>query len=85
MQQLHYSFPKPVIIRFFNCAIFVNPREHNPPHFHIRMNDGREVLVEIEILAIHSSGVPRREIREALEWAVTNRGLLLDKFKEYNP
>lgn len=49
------------------------------------MNDGREILVEIETLAIHSSGVPRREIREALAWAATNRGLLLEKFKEYNP
>lgn len=78
-------FPMPIIIRFSNCAIYVNAREHNPPHFHIRMNDGREVLVEIETLAIHSSGVPRREIRNALEWAVTNRDLLLERFKEYNP
>ena len=75
----------PVIIRFFNCTIYVNAREHNPPHFHIRMNDGREVLVEIETLEILSSGVPRREVRKALEWAMTNRDLLLDKFKEYNP
>jgi len=50
----------PVIHRFFNCAIFINPREHNPPHFHIRMNDGREVLVEIATLELLSSAVARR-------------------------
>lgn len=75
----------PVIIRFFNCAIFINPREHNPPHFHIRMNDGREVLVEIDTLDVLSEGVPRREIKEALDWAETHRDLLRAKFKEYNP
>jgi Domain of unknown function (DUF4160) len=75
----------PVLIRFFNCAIFINPREHNPPHFHIRMNDGREVLVEIETLAIHSAEVSRRAIREALDWAAANRDFLIEKFKEYNP
>jgi hypothetical protein len=75
----------PVIFRFFNCAIFINPREHNPPHFHIRMNDGREVLVEIATLEFLSSSVARREILEALAWAGNNRALLAEKFKEYNP
>ncbi|WP_298437367.1 DUF4160 domain-containing protein [Geobacter sp.] len=52
----------PVLHRFFNCAIFVNPREHNPPHFHIRMNDGREALVGIDGLEMLSAGIARREI-----------------------
>lgn len=75
----------PVIFRFFNCAIFINLREHNPPHFHIRMNDGREVLVEIVTLELLPSSVARREISEALVWAENNRALLAVKFKEYNP
>lgn len=75
----------PVIHRFFNCAIFLNPREHNPPHFHIRMNDGREVLVEIATLELLSSAVARREIPEALAWSENNRALLAEKFREYNP
>ena len=74
----------PVIQRFSNCAIFIYPREHNPQHFHIRMNDGREVLVEIITLTV-SAGVPRREIAEALEWAENHRVLLAAQFKEYNP
>ncbi len=75
----------PLIIRFLNCAIYVNTRDHNPPHFHIRTNDGRDALVEIETMAIVSHRVSRREVKEALEWANNNRSLLSVKFKEYNP
>jgi hypothetical protein len=75
----------PVIQRFFACALYINPREHNPPHFHLRTNDGREALVAIATLELLSSSVTRREIAEALSWAETNRDLLIAKFKEYNP
>jgi hypothetical protein len=75
----------PVIHRFANCAICINPREHNPPHFHVRMNDGREALVAIATLELLSSAVTRREIAEALAWAESHRALLAAKFKEYNP
>jgi hypothetical protein len=74
----------PVIQRFSACAICILPREHNPPHFHVRMNDGREALVEIATLGLLSSDVSRREIAEALSWADLNRELLLAKFEEYN-
>ena len=75
----------PAIYRFHNCGIFINPREHNLPHFHIRMNDGREVLVEIGTMTILSSAVAHREITEALRWAKENAALLAAKFEEYNP
>lgn len=75
----------PLIQRFLNCAIFVNTRDHNPPHFHLRMSDGREVLVGIADLEILSHDVSKREIKDALSWAAQNKELLLTKFKEYNP
>lgn len=74
----------PLIERFLNCAIFVNTRDHNPPHFHVRMSDGREVLVGIADLSILSENVSKREIKDALRWAADNRELLFTKFKEYN-
>jgi len=85
VQSLHYSKAMPIIHRFANCAIVINPREHNPPHFHIRMNDGREVLVEIGSLELLTATVARREILDALAWAEKNCILLAEKFKEYNP
>jgi len=75
----------PVIYRFSTCAILIYPREHNPPHFHVRSNDGREALVEIATLELLSYGIPRRELKEVLSWAEANRLVLKDKFKEYNP
>jgi hypothetical protein len=75
----------PIIQRFLNCAIYINTRDHNPPHFHVRTNDGRDALVEIESFKIRSYDVRRRDISEALAWAADCRDLLLAKFKEYNP
>jgi len=74
----------PTIKRFANCRICINPDEHNPPHFHVVLNDGRECLVEITELTMFGN-VPFREIRAAMEWAERNRELLFSKFKEYNP
>lgn len=75
----------PLIQRFLNCAIYINTRDHNPPHFHVRTADGREALVEIETFKIRSKEVGRRDIDDALTWAMDHGDLLLAKFKEYNP
>lgn len=75
----------PVIYRFLSCVVYINTRDHNPPHFHIRMNDGRDALVEIETMEILSHGISQREIKEALNWAADNRDMLIAKFREYNP
>jgi hypothetical protein len=48
------------------------------------MNDGREAWVDIVTLEILQGSVPCREIKDALEWALNNKALLLAKFKEYN-
>ncbi len=75
----------PILRRFLACVFYLNTRDHNPPHFHIRMNDGREALVEIETMVMHSRGISRREIKEALDWVADNREMLIAKFREYNP
>ena len=74
----------PLLQRFLNCAIYINTRDHNPPHFHVRMSDGREAWVDIVTLEILHGSLLRREIRDALKWATDNRELLLAKFKEYD-
>jgi hypothetical protein len=37
----------PVLSRFYGIIVFMNFRDHEPPHFHARYGD-MEVLVEIE-------------------------------------
>ena len=45
------------------------------------MTDGMHGLIDIVMLEIIHGSVPRREIKDALEWALGNRTLLLAKFK----
>jgi len=75
----------PQIQRFPTSAIRINPDDHNPPHFHVIMKDGRETMVAIADLAILRGGVPTRLFADALEWAARHRDLLLAKWKEFNP
>lgn len=72
----------PVIKRFNNCAIRINFKDHAPPHFHIVMNDGREVWVKIETLEVIYGKIPQREVVEALVWAKAHQSLLIAKFEE---
>lgn len=59
--------------------------DHLPPHFHVRMNDGREVLVEIATLEMLRGSAARRELLEALAWAKLMQPWLAEKWKELNP
>jgi len=72
----------PTIKRFPDCKVLLNPKDHNPPHFHVRMNDGREAWVAIATLEILHGRVSRREIAEVLAWAAECRDELLSQFEE---
>lgn len=59
--------------------------DHLPPHFHVRMNNGREALVEIGALAVLRGNMAQRELAEAMAWATANRAALAAMWKELNP
>lgn len=71
--------------RLPTCTITLYAGDHLPPHFHVRMQDGREALVEIANLTVLSGRIARRELAAALEWATENRALLSAKWEELNP
>lgn len=56
--------------------------DHTPPHFHVRLNDGREAFVAIDSLEILFGKVSEREIADALSWAGQNQTALLNAFME---
>ncbi len=60
----------------------INLRDQAPPHFHIVMNDGREVWVRIDTTEIIRGKVAMREVAEVLVWAKSNRAFLAAKFEE---
>ena len=72
----------PVIKRFTNCLLRINLKDHAPPHFHIVMNDGREVWVRIDTTEIIHGKVAMREVAEVLDWAKSNHAFLTAKFEE---
>jgi hypothetical protein len=53
--------------------------------FHVRLQDGREALIEIASLSVLSGRIARRELVAALDWAVENQALLSAKWEELNP
>jgi hypothetical protein len=56
----------PVISRFFGIVVFMNYRDHNPPHFHARYQD-QEVIVEIES-GLVTGVMSRRALGLIFEW-----------------
>lgn len=51
----------PVISRFFDIAIVIYHRDHEPPHFHVKYG-GAEATVEIET-GVTVGGLSRRVIQ----------------------
>jgi hypothetical protein len=56
----------PVISRFFGIVIFMNWRDHAPPHFHARYGDD-EIVVEIEDGNVTGT-MTRRALAMVEEW-----------------
>ncbi|WP_308445344.1 DUF4160 domain-containing protein [Pseudomonas sp. PAGU 2196] len=84
-----YTRLMPTIHRLSNCSICLYANDHLPPHFHLRLSDGREALIAIKELTpltgIGGSRVALREMIEALEWASQNKARLLAMWEELNP
>ncbi|KAF1023720.1 MAG: hypothetical protein GAK30_00383 [Paracidovorax wautersii] len=75
----------PTIVRLSTCTITMYAADHLPPHFHVRLRDGREALVAIATLTPLSNKVPRRELAEALAWAQANQAALAAQWERLNP
>ena len=57
----------PTVSRFFGIVVFLNYRDHAPPHFHARYGED-EVTVEIGGGAV-TGRMSKRALRLVLEWA----------------
>ncbi len=71
------------ITRGSNWKIAVYGGEHGLPHFHI---EGREFRCSIAIVSLDLivGFAPASVMREALEWALANRALLMATWVELN-
>ncbi|WP_198148919.1 DUF4160 domain-containing protein [Luteibacter yeojuensis] len=74
----------PALARFDDCVIYMYAADHPPPHFHIRMKDGREAMVRIGGLAPMLGEVAAQELGEPLAWAHRHAAFLKFKWRELN-
>ena len=75
----------PTIARLPSATIAMYAADHLPPHFHVRMRDGREALVVIETLATLAGDIKPRELAPVLAWASAHQSDLTAKWQELNP
>jgi hypothetical protein len=61
----------PVLCRFYGIVIYINYRDHEPPHFQARYQD-QKVLVEIDSGLVTGS-FSRRTLRLLFEWMEIHR------------
>lgn len=65
--------------RFPSFKIEIRYRDHLPPHVHVLSRDRREVLIELETLAVTGN------LAEVLTWIADNRGELMTIWRNYHP
>ena len=69
----------PTICSFRGIKIFINWREHRPPHFHATYG-GEEVLILINELEVFEGGIPSKQLKMLLGWAAFHQEELLENW-----
>ena len=62
----------PIISRFYGITIRINPREHQPPHFHAQYADDN-ASIEIASGEILAGRISQRSWRLVREWLELHR------------
>lgn len=73
------GFAMPTISMFRGIKIFMNWREHQPPHFHATYG-GEEVLVSIRDLEVIEGNMPTKQLKMLLGWAAFHQEELLENW-----
>jgi hypothetical protein len=69
----------PVISRFFGIVIFMNWRDHSPPHFHAKYG---EMEISVDIETGHTTGyISDRALHLIQEWRELNKSALRENWK----
>lgn len=69
----------PLICSFRGIKIYINWREHRPPHFHATYG-GDEVIVLINELTVDAGNIPHKQLQMVLGWAAFHQSELLENW-----
>ena len=70
----------PTISMFRGIKIFMNWREHQPPHFHATYG-GDEVLISIKELGVLEGSIPSKQLKMLLGWAAFHQEELMENWE----
>ena len=70
----------PTICMFRGIKIYINWREHQPPHFHAKYGDD-EVIVGIQDAEVIDGSIPNKQLKLLLGWAGLHHDELMDNWK----
>ena len=62
----------PTICMFRGIKIYINWREHQPPHFHATYG-GQEVIVSINDLEVIDGEIPNKQLKMLLGWTAMHQ------------
>lgn len=70
----------PTICIFRGIKIYMNWREHQPPHFHAKYG-GEEVVIGINEAEVLEGSIPSKQLKLLLGWTVLHQDELMDNWK----
>lgn len=72
------------IENFEGIKIYINGREHLPPHFHAYYAEFH-VSIEISTLNVIAGKMPKRQLKKIMDWATNKKVELTEIFDKLNP
>lgn len=69
----------PTICMFRGIKIYINWREHNPPHFHATYG-GEEVSILIRELEVFDGSIASKQLKMVLGWAAFHQEELMENW-----
>lgn len=70
----------PTICMFRGIKVYINWREHQPPHFHATYG-GQEVLVSIRDIEVIDGALPSKQLKMLLGWAALRQEELMENWE----
>ncbi len=70
----------PTICMFRGIKIYINCRDHMPPHFHATYG-GKEIIVSINELEVIDGEMPNKQLKMLLGWAAFHQEELIENWK----
>jgi len=67
----------PEICSFDGIRVFINYKDHLPPHFHAEVGE-ETALIDIKQCCLHKGSLPPAKLKKVLQWAAERKDELLN-------